>query len=110
MHYREPELIEPDEVERLLDGGVVEALAAALVGLALHHPDLGRAQDLCLRALDHESVEVRSAALTSLGHLARIHGRLDMNRVLPKLERALRDPETQGVAEDALGDIRPFTR
>jgi hypothetical protein len=48
--------------------------------------------------------------VTALGHLARIHGEADLEKVLPLLEELTRDPVIGGRAEDALGDIRMFTK
>jgi hypothetical protein len=43
-----------------------------------------------------------------LGHLARIHGQLDLERVEPRLRELRADPEVAGSAEDALDDIERF--
>jgi hypothetical protein len=49
-------------------------------------------------------------AAICLGHLARIHGTLDLDVVEPALERVLRDPNTTGDVQDALDDIRVFAK
>ena len=45
-----------------------------------------------------------------LGHVARIHGHLDLDRCLPAIRGLLADEATRGKAEDALADIRAFVR
>lgn len=59
----------------------------------------------------HPDANVRGATVISLGHLARIHGRLDWRRIVPLLRRMVReDPDAavSGTAGDALSDIRQF--
>ncbi len=78
----------------------------ALLRLALHHPDRRAVQDLCLDCLHRGWV--MSAAAISLGHLARIHGTIDHERVVPVLQGLLDDPLTGGAASDALDDISTY--
>lgn len=97
-----------DEVARAFESGDPDVLSAVLIALAFHEPDWRWAQDRCLEALDHESPVVRGLAATCLGHVARIHKRLDLDRVRPKLEALASDPYAGGRARDALEDIARF--
>jgi hypothetical protein len=45
-------------------------------------------------------------AATCLGLLAVFYKKLDLDLVLPALEKAAEDPEVKGSAEDCLKDIR----
>ncbi|HYW08061.1 MAG TPA: hypothetical protein VE913_13955, partial [Longimicrobium sp.] len=58
--------------------------------------------------LRHPDVWVRRTAATSLGHIARVHGRLTVDRAIPELLQLLANPEVRGHAEDALSDIEIF--
>jgi hypothetical protein len=51
---------------------------------------------------------VRGVAATCAGHIARLHGALDTNRIVPLIERLASDPRTIGRVEDALEDIEMF--
>jgi len=66
-------------------------------------------QDLCVRLARDEDDDVAGLAVTGLGHLARLHGELDLDVVLPLLHE-LRDTPgpLAGRAEDALEDIETF--
>lgn len=97
-----------DEVARAFEVGDPDVLSAALIALAFHEPDWRWAQDRCLEALDHESPVVRGLAALCLGHVARIHRRLDLDRVRPRLEALAPDPDAGGRAQDALADIARF--
>ena len=57
-------------------------------------------QELYLELIDHEDRQVRILAATCLGHLARVYGQLDEDRVVPVLRRV--------GATAALGDIEIF--
>lgn len=50
------------------------------------------------------------AAAISLGHLARLHGQLDLAIVMPELKKLAADSGTDGQAQDARDDIRTFLR
>jgi len=53
-------------------------------------------------------LNVRRVAVTALGHLARIHRTLDLDRVLPVLAQISGEVEPAGTVEDAMDDIRLF--
>lgn len=87
-----------------------EATAArALVSMTLGGEDPRWIQDRCLRLIADRDGMLRQLAVTCLGHLARIHGDLDLDRVVPVLEALVREPEgIGGTAADTLEDIRIF--
>jgi hypothetical protein len=98
----------PEEVERAFASGDPDVLTRVLIALAFHEPDWRLAQDRCLEALGHESPVVRGLAATCLGHVARIHKRLDLDRVRPRLEALRHDPYVGERAADALVDLERF--
>jgi hypothetical protein len=85
-------------------------VARALVRLVHSDVDPKAAQARCIDAASSPHLAVRQAAATCLGHLARLHGKLDTAKVMPVLRRLLKDPGTQGVAEDALDDLQTFRK
>ena len=97
-----------DEVARAFEAGDPDTLSRVLIGLAFHEPDWRWAQDRCLEALGHQSPVVRGLAATCLGHVARIHKRLELERVRPRLLALQDDPYAGGRARDALADIARF--
>ncbi|MEV4317751.1 hypothetical protein [Actinocrispum sp. NPDC049592] len=80
----------------------------ALLSLTLNDPGRVWLEDLLLAQLreDNES-QLRSLAVTCMGHLGRTHG-LISGRIVACLESLLDDPKLGGIAEDALGDIHHF--
>ena len=83
-------------------------ICKSLVGAAFYEPDWRWVQNKCLDFLSHEDDEIRGLAATCLGHLARIHGVIDEQRVVPAIKALLNDPACAGQADDALCDIRQF--
>jgi hypothetical protein len=83
-------------------------MCRALIRLALFDEDWRRVEALCVRMARDPRSEVRGCAVTGLGHLARIHGVLDLDEVIPLLTELAADPAMGGRAEDALDDIRMF--
>lgn len=106
--YRPGMRVSRDEVARAFELGDPDVLSAALIAVAFHEPDWRWAQDRCLEALAHASPVVRGLAATCLGHVARIHRQLDLDRVRPRLEALLPDPYAGSRARDALTDIDRF--
>ncbi|TMR07242.1 hypothetical protein ETD83_01190 [Actinomadura soli] len=108
MRYESVPPVSRDDLRLALAEKDNEAIHRALVGLALHDADGAWVQDQCLALKDHPSWDVRAIALLCLGHVARIHGTIDLDRVLPVLRSALNDPRTAGYAEQAIDDIEVF--
>lgn len=57
-----------------------------------------------------ESANVKAVAITCLGHLARLHGELHMDLVLPALRALSEDSRLRGLVEDTLADIQIYLR
>ena len=96
------------ELEALIESGNDEAIIDALLSAAYYDPDWRWAQGVSLRFLDHATLGVRSNAATCLGHIARIHKKMDLDLVLPKLLAMQGDPAIRPWIEEALEDIRFF--
>ena len=108
MRYHDPVPLTRAEAERALASGDAEAMADTLVALAFHEPDWRWTQEHCLAFTHHGDARLRAVGATCLGHLARVHGALDLDRVGPRLLDLSRDARTAGQAGDAMDDIRMF--
>lgn len=84
----------------------------ALLALTYNDPDRVWVERLLLDLLADESAEVqlRSLAVTCLGHLARIHRAVSRHSVVPVLRDLTKSPVFGGLAVDAMDDIETFTR
>ena len=94
------------EIERLLASRNETAIADALLSAAYYEPDWQWVQGQCLHFLNDPENNNRWIAAVCLGHLARIHRKLDLEVVLPKLQVLKDDPAVGSAVEDALADIR----
>lgn len=110
MKYEEPPPVTKSEAERVFGSSDLDRVRETLVCVALHEPDWRWVQEWCLRLLDHDDTTVRAVAATCMGHVARIHRQLDLERSLPALRALLYAPETRGYAESALEDVAMFIR
>jgi len=108
MHYKDVLPITRQEAETAFSSENLEEICDALVRVTYHDPDWGWVQAQCLRFGKHPHSEIRGLAATCIGHLARIHGVLDMESVRPVLDELLKDPEVSGRAQDALDDIKVY--
>lgn len=110
MEFRSIEPMKRDDINSALTSSNPTARSRALLAAALHDDDWQWVQARCLAGLNDPDLEVVCSAATGLGHLARIHGTLDVERVTPALDCLMNRPETAGIAEDVLEDIWMFVR
>jgi hypothetical protein len=88
----------------------VEAICSGLVALAFHEEDWRWVQNKCLEFLADDRSEVRGIAATCLGHIARIHRKLDIEPVMAALKIYQNDSEVGGRIADVLDDINTFLK
>lgn len=106
--YREPLPISRKDAETEFSSDVSERICEALVSVTLNETDWRWVQEKCLHFITSSYPDVRGLAVTCLGHLARIHRKLDLEKVLPILKNLQNDAEIGGRVEDALDDIEPL--
>ena len=88
MKNRRPSRAFIEQAEREND---LAALVRGVIAVALHDRDFPYAEDLCLRLAIHPNLNVRGNALQAMGHLIRLHRRLDESRARPLISASLRD-------------------
>lgn len=95
----------------LLDSGNPYEISDALLYIAHNINDVEWAEAQFMRAADNLDENISGLALTCLGHLARINGRINKNVVVPFLEKKKNSTNLiiSTRAEDALDDIKMFT-
>jgi hypothetical protein len=108
MRYERVQPISREEAEEIFRADNKEESALALLRLTYHDDDWRWVQDLCLNFLNEGDINIQALAITCLGHLARIHGVIEFDKVIPQLEALLDHAELGGRASDALDDIRMF--
>jgi hypothetical protein len=108
MRYEEPQPTGRDTLESAVAADDTEQICEALISAAFYEPDWRWIQGQCLALLTHHSIAVRSAAVISLGHIARIHRQIDREIVIPALEALRGDTQLLGSVDNALEDIDIF--
>jgi vesicle coat complex subunit len=109
--YRDVEPMTRDDALASLASEDPERKARALLSLAYFDPDWRWVQRTCLEAMRATAEpQVRAVAATCLGHLARIHRKIDRPEVIAALDALLDDPDPsmRAHAQDALDDIETF--
>jgi len=107
--YQDPSMSH-EKAAQLLASGVDTDVIAALISIGLNEVDKTWAQNICLKYLTSETESVAASAVTALGHIARRHGDLELEAVLPALEIVQKKfPSLEGVVADTLDDIDAFT-
>ena len=110
MKYERLEPIDRARAKKLLASDDRAVICRTLVSVAMFEDDREWAQAQCLKFARHDDSFVRGVAATGLAHIARIHGAIDENQVVPVVRELLHDsdPETRGKAQDALSDFSTF--
>lgn len=108
MKYEEPQPIGRAEAEEIFRSGDANSICDALIRITLNDPDSSWVEGICMRFINHESSDVRGLAATCLGHVARIHRKLNLAVAIPIFDQLTKNPEVGGIAEDALDDIRMY--
>ncbi len=96
-----------DALRAALVQGDPADIGRSLLAVVNADPDRLWLESECLELLGHPDAEVRGLAATSIGHIARIHGRL-RSQTIEQLRTAMRDPAISGRVEDALADLAMF--
>jgi len=110
MNYQEVEPISREDANKAFMSGNTSDICYALVSVTFHNSDWQWVQGKCISFLQKDDKDVQSLAVTCLGHLARIHHRLDLDMVLPLLNNLQQNPELKGCVEDALDDIQMYIK
>jgi Immunity protein 53 len=94
----------------LREGGPPDEVVRVLLAVTLGGEDRRWVQDECVRLAYYPDAGVRRVIALCLGHLARIHGELDLAEVEPTLAQLERDPDESVVATvaDARADIAQY--
>lgn len=95
----------------LLNSGHPKKIANTLLYIAQNVNDVEWAEEQFMRVANNSDEDIAGLALTCLGHIARVNGRVSKDIVIPFLERKIKNSNEiiASRAEDALDDIRMFT-
>lgn len=92
-----------------LTSGDLAVATEALLSLTNHEVDRKWIEMALLRVIDGPfDLQLRQLAVICLGHVARIHGAISRDFVVPKLHLLERDPDLGSRARNALEDIEIF--
>lgn len=68
-------------------------------------------EELCVEIINsHRDADLCGLAITCLGHLARIHGKINREKVMNVLKPLMKNAELSGRVEDTVSDIKIFTK
>jgi hypothetical protein len=108
MQFDKVEVIDKISAEIVFSSGDEMQICQALVSLAFHESDWLWVQNHCLKFLQSDNANIAGISATCLGHIARIHRKLEKDKVITALRQKLHNSEIAGVVEDALDDISIF--
>jgi len=119
MRYEAVGRITREEYEQIIQATNPARIASALLSISYWQGDWQWIQDQLLSFIDHNDYWVRRNVIQGLGHVARVNGQLDTEKVelvlrsiaakpLGKEAESEDEMHLRGAAEDALEDIQIF--
>jgi hypothetical protein len=108
--YHPIEPIDKESAEKVFASGDINLICRTLVAVTFCETDWRWVQNTCLSFLDHQDPQASGLAATCLGHLARIHGKLDKAKVVSALKKHSGNKAIAGRIKDALDDISIFLK
>ena len=108
--YQEITPISRSEAQLIFVQGAPEEIALTLLRLAYHDADWRWVQDICVSLSTHHDKWVRQTCVICFSHIARIHGKLEWQKVMPVLNRLLQDPDLKGEVEVTIDDLDIFLK
>ncbi len=85
MQFDDVKLTSRQSAEVVFSSGNEDEICYALVSLAFHESDWLWVQNQCLYFLENGNKNIAGVAATCLGHLARIHRKIEKDKVMAAL-------------------------
>lgn len=102
---------EKKALENQLKSGDKDIAIDALMYLCFNIDDPEWIQDMCIEEIESgKDDDLRGLGITCLGHVARMHSKINRNKVMPVLNRFLNYKSLSGRIQDALDDIDMFAK
>ena len=110
LKYQEIKENSLEYLYKALEKDDLKKISTAMVGFVLREKNWKKAEDIILRCLDDKRSSVREAAVGCIGDIARIHGKINIDKVSEKFKNMQKNEIIQGRIEDALDDIFIFVK
>ncbi|MBF7996281.1 hypothetical protein [Rahnella laticis] len=94
--------------ELLHNSHALDVISNALLYITFNINDVDWVEDCCLSLIDSDNEDISGLAITCLGHVARIHSKINKQKVIPALISKRHNHNLAGRVEDALDDINMF--
>ncbi len=94
------------ELEEAFASDDENAICNAMYSAAQHEPDWRWTQAELVKFLRHQSLLLRSTAISALGELVLFRGHIDLEVVLPEIHKLEDDPALAPFVKDYLEDLK----
>lgn len=107
-------MIDPDEskikIEADLGSSEKRIRIDAIMHACFNVEDVEWIQDRCIEMIEDDvDFDVRNLAIICIGHTARIHKCINLEKIKPVLVRASKKAQLAGSVQDVIDDIEIFT-
>lgn len=98
-----------DDIMAMLNSNNIEDITNALLYMTFTIEDFEWIQKKCMEMVQHKNPDISGLAITCLGHVARIYGKINIETI-DFLKNQLMHSTLAGRAQDALDDIEIFVQ
>lgn len=97
------------EINELLHKSTdIKIISDTLLYVTFNVDDVDWIEDCCLSLINCDNDDISGLAITCLGHVARIHSKINKEKVIPVLMNKKSNHNLIGRIEDAMDDINMF--
>lgn len=109
MEYKNYSYSDKSSIELLLETNDNEQIISAIIGAVNGIDDWEWLQKLCLDYINHSDYWVSKTAISSLGDVARIHHKLEKEKVVSHLKKIINE-KLLGSVSSTIDDIDLFVK
>ena len=108
MNYQNVEALTRSEAEEGLASRDISTLCETLLSISFHESDQDWALEQLSNFASHPEQEIRTLVATCIGHVGRIHRRIDLRKADAILKQLARDPSVVPFVDEARADLEIF--
>ncbi|MFV0480921.1 MAG: hypothetical protein ACK5LP_02950 [Campylobacteraceae bacterium] len=101
---------ESDEALNVFNSSNKDAILKKLLYMTFHFQNYKWLYERCFELAKHKDIEVQKLAIVCIGHIARIHQKVDKQKVLAFFETIKYDENLKAEIENTLEDISIFCK
>ncbi len=110
LEYKQPENLPPQKIIDILETENINDICNAIISIGFYEYEKKWTEDILLKNINSDNLDIASAAITSLGHAIRTHRDIDTKKWLKALDSIPFRLQLQGIIQDVIDDISIYAK